>query len=252
MLSLNSPVLDSLDLSKSNLGAHSCESLRNYLSIPDSRLQCLCVQNNLLLDEGICSLSLGLLANSALMHLNIASCGLELASGLALARVLRINRGLRAVVLSHSLVSGRAFREISRALIVNRQVVSINATACGLGDEDAREIAHMLNSNTKLLQLILAQNKISQKGLGYLRDGVGRNRKSTLVHVGLSGNSRIKLKALEEIKGDLQMHFEVDISKEEEFWKTDEARRFKLIEYIRYKDLRIFGWIVLIENIQDY
>ena len=139
------------------------------------------VQNNLLLDEGICSLAVGLLVNTTLVYLNLSSCGLELASGLAFAKVLRINRGLRALVVSQRLVSGRAIREICRSLIINKYVVSVNATACRLIDEDAKEIAHMLNSNTKLQQLILVQNKISKKGLGYLRDGVMKNK--ALVHL---------------------------------------------------------------------
>ena len=236
VLSLNSPVLDSLDLSRTGLGTQACEALKNYLTSPDSRLQALRIQNNLLLDEGICCLAVGLLVNTTLVYLNLSSCGFELASGLAFAKVLRINRGLRALVVAQSMVSGRAIREMCRSLIINKYVVSVNAAACRLIDEDAKEIAHMLNSNTKLQQLILVQNKISKKGLGYLSDGIMKNK--ALVHLGLSGNSKLKLKALEKMKESLQKHVDVDISKEEDFLKSDEARKFKLIEYFRYEGLK--------------
>lgn len=227
-LSLYSPSIEILDLTNANLSIHSCTALQNYLNKPRASIQFLRISNNLLSDEGLCSIAIGLLINTSLVHLNISNCGLRLASGLAMAKVIRINRKLKSLILSQSVFSGKAIREICRSLIVNSQLLSVSFVSCRLIDDDAKEISHMLNSNMLMQQILLQNNEFTQKGLEWFRFGLSKNK--SLVHIGLSGNPEIKLKALEKLKAGLRQ-VNVDIGKEDDFLKSDEAKKMKLADF---------------------
>ena len=224
--------LEYLDMSSTNLSKHSARALQYMLKSSSLRLQYLKIENNFLKDEGFCCLAIGLLNNTSLVYLNIAENGIETAGGFAIGKVMRINRSLKGLNLSKSLIRGNALREICRALIVNAEVNSLVLTACKLDDEDMKEIGHLLNANNKLQQLGLAQNRITQRGLEHLKYGLPRNK--YLIHLALSGNKDIRLAVLEKLKDSMSKFFDIDIGKEADFFKTPEAKKFKLIDYIGY------------------
>lgn len=226
-----SPVLEILDISATGSGLATAEALGAYLSSSNTKIITLRADQNSFKDEGICSIAVGLLHNLSLQYVNLSNNCIEIASGLAIAKVLRINRVLKGLSISQNSLSGRVLREISRALIVNTELISVNFTGCELNDDDAKELAHMINSNIKLQQLELSQNRITHKGLEYFRYSLVRNK--ALVHLALSGNTNIKLKGLEKVKENLAKYIEVDIGKEEDFFRSAEAKKYKLIDYIR-------------------
>jgi hypothetical protein len=224
-------ILEILDCSSTNIGLLTSESLEMFLSAPAVRLLSLKIGNNPLKDQGICNVAIGLLKNTTVNFLDVSECGIELAAGYAIAKVLRINRSLKAIVMARNQVAGKANRELTRSLIVNNELISLNLGECQLDDEDTKELAHMLNSNKKLQQLVISKNKITHKGLEYFKYGLIKNK--ALVHLGLSGNPDIKLKEIEKLKDALSKNIEIDISKEEDFFKSSEAKKYKLTEYIR-------------------
>ena len=84
-----------------------------------------------------------------------------------------------------------------------------------------------MNRNTKLQQLCLTHNKFTNSGLEWFKYGLQRNR--GLIHLALSGNEGIRLHGLEELKKDLQLNLEVDIGKEDDFYKSIEGNTLSLL-----------------------
>lgn len=224
-----SPGLEYLDLSNTQASAYTSRAVQAILE--SSQIQHLKLEKNLFGDEGVLCISVGLLATNSLVFINLADNQTEIAAGLAIAKVFRLNRSLKGINISKNLISGKAIKEISRSLIVNTSLRSLVMNGCLLDDEDAKEIGHMLNANKKLEQLGLSYNKITYKGLEYLKYGLPKNK--SLIHLSLTGNKDIKLPALEKIKHAMPKYFEIEIGKEDEFFKTDEAKKLKLIDYFR-------------------
>lgn len=232
ILSTASPNLEHLDLSNTGSELQACEALFKYLSSNTIKLQTLRLEKNELGDEGICSISVGLLNNFSVKFVNFAETNFDIAGGLAIAKVIRINRTLKGISLNGNNINGRALREISRAMIVNSEIISLNLSACKIQDDEMKELSHMLNSNSKLMQLDVSNNKITQKGLEYFKYGLGKNK--SLIHLAISGNFSLKLNFLDKkLKKSLEKLVIVDICKEEDFFKTNEAKKYKFIEYIR-------------------
>ena len=179
----------------------------------------------------MCSICVGLLNNTSVKFINLARTGFDLAGGLAIAKVIRINRSLKGLAVGKNNIIGRPLREITRAMIVNNEIISLSVSECGICDEDIKEFSHMLNSNSKLLQLDVSGNKITQRGLEYFKYGLTKNK--VLLHLAVSGNCALKLKVLERFKTSLGRCVIVDICKEEDFYRTNEAKKFKIIELLR-------------------
>ena len=230
-LQLSSPNLEHLDLSKTGSESLTSDSLGRLLNSQSIRLQTLRIENNNLADEGMCSICVGLLNNTSVKFINLARTGFDLAGGLAIAKVIRINRSLKGLAVGKNNIIGRPLREITRAMIVNNEIISLSVSECGICDEDIKEFSHMLNSNSKLLQLDVSGNKITQRGLEYFKYGLTKNK--VLLHLAVSGNCALKLKVLERFKTSLGRCVIVDICKEEDFYRTNEAKKFKIIELLR-------------------
>ena len=222
--------LEYLDLSSTQISILTSQALQTLLKSTQNRLQHLKLENNLIRDEGLCAISISLLSNTSLLFINIADNKIELAGGYTISKVIRINRTLAGINISKSSIAGKGIRELCRSMIVNTEIKSLIINACELTDEDAKEIGHMLNVNSRLQQLGLCKNKFSHKGLDYLKYGLPKNK--TLVHLALSGNKSIKLSGLERIKNSMPKTVEIDIEKEDDFFKTPEAKKLKLLDYI--------------------
>ena len=223
--------LEYLDLSATGISLYTSQALQKMLQNSLLRLQYLKIESNLIQDEGLCCICVGLLSNNTLLFLNVGDNQIDISGGYALSKVIRINRGLKGINISKSCIKGKPLREICRSLIVNNEIISINLSSCQIDDEDTKEIGHLLNANNHIQQVYLSQNNISQKGLDYLKYGLPKNK--SLIHLALSGNKNIKLAGLEKIKDSMPKTFEIDIGKEADFFKTIEAKKYKLIEYIR-------------------
>jgi Ran GTPase-activating protein (RanGAP) involved in mRNA processing and transport len=230
-LTSSSPHLEHLDLSNTGSEVVTSENIGRMLNNPHSRLQTLRIDSNNLMDEGICCICVGLLNNISVKFVNFTNTGFELAGGLALAKVIRINRTLKGLALGNNKILGKPLREIARAMIVNNQIISLSVSDCFITDEDIKEFSHMLNSNSKLLQLDVSNNKITQRGLEHLKYGLSRNK--SLFHLAISGNIALRLKTLEKFKASLSRCVLVDICKEEDFLRTNEAKKFKMIELLK-------------------
>ncbi|OMJ72109.1 hypothetical protein SteCoe_29515 [Stentor coeruleus] len=223
--------LEYLDISYTKSEGFTAKALLEMIQNPFTKLTTLKIEGNMIKDEGFCVLSIGLLSNNSLQVLNAADNDIEIAGGVALSKVIRINRNLKAINISRSKVFGNVLREICRALIVNTKIQSFVMNSCGLDDNDAKEIGHMLNGNEGLQQLSLTSNKFTHRGLEYLKYGLKKNRH--LVHLALSGNEKIRLSSLESLKESVPKNVEIDISKEDDFFRSPEAKKYKLIGLIR-------------------
>ena len=223
--------LEYLDLSSTCISSYTSQAIQKMLINPQLRLQYLKIENNCLQDEGICCICIGILSNDTLLFLNIGDNQIDISGGYAISKVIRINRTLKGLNISKSCIRDRPLREICRSLIVNNKIVSLNLNNCQINDEDIKEIGHLLSANKNIQQLLLSHNSISQKGLDILKYGLSKNK--SLIHLALSGNKNIKLPGLEKIRDSMPRFFEIDIGKETDFFKTVEAKRLNLIDYIR-------------------
>lgn len=71
-------------------------------------------------------MAIGLLCNASIEYCDLSKNDIEMAGGIAIAKVIRINRTLQAINLSFSNFQGQPIREIARSLIVNNELKSIN------------------------------------------------------------------------------------------------------------------------------
>lgn len=219
--------LETIDLSFTQCGIMTANALQTSLQGERCYWNSLRIEGNSLRDEGICSIILGLMGNFSIQYLNISDNQLETLGGLAISKLIRINRTIRGLNCSKSELSGQAFHEISRSLIINPEIRSFSANFCKLCDSDAKEVGHMMNRNSKLQQLCITHNKFTNSGLEWFKYGLQRNR--GLIHLALSGNEGIRLHGLEELKKDLQLNLEVDIGKEDDFYKSIEGNTLSLL-----------------------
>ncbi|CAG9319172.1 unnamed protein product [Blepharisma stoltei] len=226
-----SPCLEDYDLSYTGIGLPSAQALQQYLSDSPCQIQFLRIEGNKFEDAGACCIAMGLLCNSSVKFCNISKNDMETASGLAFSKVIRINRTLKGLNLSFSTFDEHVSKDLSRSLIVNTELKSLVLYKCGLTDKDMREFGHMLSANVALQQLMLNQNAIGYKGLSNLSYGLEKNK--TLAHLGLSGNLGIKLRMLEKMKEFVPREVEIDIAKEDDFFRSAEEKKLKLMELIR-------------------
>lgn len=223
--------LEDLDLSYTNIGLLSAQAIQQFLTEPGCSLQMLRLEGNKLEDAGACCVAMGLLCNNSVKFCNISKNHLETAAGLAFSKVIRINRGLKGLNLSFGAFETQVARDLCRSLIVNSELRSLILYKCGFTDKDMKIFGHMLSANVALRQLMLNQNEIGFKGLNNLSYGLEKNR--TLAHLGLSGNSGIKLRMLERVREFMPRDVELDIAKEEDFFRSAEEKKLKLVDLIR-------------------
>lgn len=74
----------------------------------------------------------------------------EAAAGIAVSKVLRLNRNIRLFDISGSNISGNPAREITRALMINSTLKSLHLDSCKIDDYDSRDIGQMLGNNSTL------------------------------------------------------------------------------------------------------
>ena len=222
--------LEDLDLSECSLNSETLQGVQELLVKPNSKLKQLRLQKNNLKDSGACLVAFGLLKNNCIEFCNLSQNKIEVAGGVALAKALRINRSLLGVNFSSNELSGLPCREISRALIINNKVKNLVMSTCGITDQDTKEFSHMLAGNNSIQELHLSYNFIGPKGIKALSHGISKNKK--LVHLALSGNSEVKLKHLEALKGFVRRDTELDIAREEDFIQASETEQLSLMKYI--------------------
>jgi hypothetical protein len=164
--------------------------------------------------------------HSNLNCLELGYVGMEFEGVLIISKIIRLNRVIRNLNISGA-APGNAISEIGRAMIVNTSIRSLTLNECQL--TNIRELAQCLGVSRTLLQLSLAGNNIDQQSIDLIEENLGRNK--FLVHLGLSGNSRISMAVIERLKRNCPANVEVDIAKEEDFFTSKEAKKVALFHY---------------------
>ena len=158
-------------------------------------------------EDGLCHLCQALTTNTSLVELNLSKCKLTITeeNAEALNHMLKTNKTLNALVLSHNTINGRGIRYLSegisssaigrldlsgnkiqdgedglshlcQALTTNTSLVELNLTDCSLQACDDEAVIHMLETNKTLSSLNMSYNqRLSDDDVACIAKGLRSN-----------------------------------------------------------------------------
>jgi hypothetical protein len=205
--------LELLNLSHTRAGLKTCEALAELLQRPGTRLKSLNMERNQIDDSGLEKI-VDHLSSSSLEILVLSSNPISQTGCMHLSKLVRLNKHIKCLKLSGLPLSGPPMHDISRSFIVNTTLKSCCFNRAGLTDADMREICFSLTVNQSLNLISLTDNSFSKEALKLLAQLMVRN--TSLLHIGLSGNTEIKIEHLDSFKETLPETRDLEILKQED------------------------------------
>ncbi len=121
----------------------------------------------------------GLMHNTGLVKLSLPQCDVRVTefNGPLLEEMLRENRTLQELDLSHNPISASGFGYIAKGLKHNTGLVKLSLKECSVSvtKENGPLLEEMLRKNKTLQELKLSHNPIGASGLGYFAKGLRHN-----------------------------------------------------------------------------
>ncbi|TRY94860.1 hypothetical protein DNTS_026279 [Danionella cerebrum] len=93
-----------------------------------------------------------------------------------LSRALLVNRTLTTLDLRGNSIGAKGARTLSEALKMNQVLISVNLQNNHIEDEGARALAEVLQSNRKLTTLNIQKNNIGPEGMKRIAEGLTKNQ----------------------------------------------------------------------------
>uniref|UniRef100_A0AAQ5XYE7 NACHT domain-containing protein n=1 Tax=Amphiprion ocellaris TaxID=80972 RepID=A0AAQ5XYE7_AMPOC len=180
--------LTSLNLRSNNIGSKGAKFLAEALKM-NQVLISINFQNNAIEEEGAQALADVLQCNRKLVSLNIRKNTIGAGGAKRIADALKINRTLTkliqveaAVCLSNS-ISNRGMTALTKALRLNRGLVSLNLRENSIGVEGAKNMAYALHENHSLQDLDLTANLLHDEGVQAIAGAIKFNRGLISLHL---------------------------------------------------------------------
>uniref|UniRef100_A0A3B4XKW7 NLR family CARD domain containing 3 n=1 Tax=Seriola lalandi dorsalis TaxID=1841481 RepID=A0A3B4XKW7_SERLL len=101
----------------------------------------------------------------------------------ALSRALLVNRTLISLKLQSNSISNRGMTALTKALRLNRGLVSLNLRENSIGVEGAKNMAHALHENNSLQDLDLTANLLHDDGVQAIAGAIKFNQGLTSLHL---------------------------------------------------------------------
>ncbi len=141
--------------------------------------------------SGLGYIAKGLKRNTGLVKLSLYKCFVSVTegNGLLLEEMLRENKTLQKLDLSHNHISASGLGYIVKGLTNNTGLVKLSLRVCSVSvtEDNGPLLGEMLRENKTLQKLDLSHNHISASGLGYIAKGLMHN--TGLVKLSLHGCS---------------------------------------------------------------
>ncbi|XP_048052028.1 NACHT, LRR and PYD domains-containing protein 12-like isoform X2 [Megalobrama amblycephala] len=165
--------LEKLTLCRCNITDEGCAVLASALR-SNSHLRELDLSNNIIGGEGLTLLSDGLKdPHCKLEKLTLCRCNITDEGCAVLASALRSNSHLRELDLSNNIIGGEGLMLLSDGLKdPHCKLEKLKLDQCNITAEGCAALASAMRSNSHLRELNLSENKIRDKGLMLLSDGL--------------------------------------------------------------------------------
>lgn len=178
--------------------ANLCECIKNSLCLTSLSLTC-----NLLDDDLVKLLSLGLLSNKTITELNLSHNRISDSGAKKLAKYLFRTSVLVWLDLSDNLISEEGARYFSQALRNNKSLEAFNIKHNRLSDKAGAKLLHGLEHNETLLSLNLSANQLSTLSVNKLLDLLGPETRSNIKELDVSCNMLYDSEVEEVIKEEM-------------------------------------------------
>ena len=169
---LNLEHLIQLDIRNINMTEVGTCALDDYFKFNKS-LQSLNISNNNIKDNGLTRMLCNL--PSTLVHLIVTKCCLTCTGAVNISKVIRINKTLKYLDISHNPVGDDGISAISDGLHVNITLIQLVACRCEFCSKGAESIAEMLRTNKTLKYLNICSNHIDDDGIAAVACSVQAN-----------------------------------------------------------------------------
>ncbi len=142
-------------------------------------LQELDISHNPIGASGLGYIAKGLRHNTALVKLSLLQCSVSVTedNGPLLEEMLRENRTLPELDLTHSIIGASGFGYIAKGLRHNTGLVKLSLPQCDVSvtESNGPLLEEMLGENRTLRELDISHNPIGASGLGYIAKGLRHN-----------------------------------------------------------------------------
>lgn len=178
--------------------ANLCECVKTSLCLTSLFLTC-----NLLDDDLVKLLSLGLLSNKTITELNLSHNRIADAGAKKLAKYLFRTSVLVWLDLSDNLISEEGARYFSQALRNNKSLESFSIKHNRLSDKAGAKLLHGLEHNETLVSLNISANQLSTLSVNKLLDLLGPESHSAIRELDISCNMLYDAEVEEVIREDM-------------------------------------------------
>jgi Ran GTPase-activating protein (RanGAP) involved in mRNA processing and transport len=170
------PGLKILNLSRNLITSVGADILLQAFSMKEQRLlKEINFSHNNIGDEGCKSLH-KFLHLGKIYTLNLSNCEIGNTGMLYLCKMLRKDScAVKHLLLQHNKISDDGCGYISKKLIGNKHLSSLDLSSNLIGDEGCKNLVPYMNTNSNLASLILSHNRITTKGCGYIAKGLHWN-----------------------------------------------------------------------------
>ena len=178
--------------------ANLCDCIKTSLCLTSLSLTC-----NLLDDDLIKLLSLGLIANKTITDLNLSHNRIGDSGAKKLAKYVFRTSVLIWLDISDNLISEEGARYFSQALRNNKSLESFNIKHNRLSDKAGARLLHGLEHNESLLSLNLSANQLSSLSISKLCDLLLPESSSAIRELDISCNMLYDAEVEEVIREDM-------------------------------------------------
>jgi len=178
--------------------ANLCECVKTSMCLTSLSLTC-----NLLDDDLVKLLSLGLLANKTITELNLSHNRIADSGAKKLAKYLFRTSVLVWLDLSDNLISEEGARYFSQALRNNKSLESFSIKHNRLSDKAGAKLLHGLEQNETLVTLNMSANQLSTLSVNKLLDLLGPESRSAIRDLDISCNMLYDAEVEEVIREDM-------------------------------------------------
>lgn len=178
--------------------ANLCDCIKTSLCLTSLSLTC-----NLLDDDLIKLLSVGLISNKTITELNLSHNRIGDSGAKKLAKYVFRTSVLVWLDISDNLISEEGARYFSQALRNNASLEAFNIKHNRLSDKAGAKLLHGLEHNETLLSLNMSSNQLSTLSVSKLCDLLAPESKSAIRELDISCNSLYDSEVEEAIKDEM-------------------------------------------------